>query len=140
MGPLIVSGNLDSLGLIARFVMTAAASAGLDKRASYRLRQAVDEIATNAIIHGYAESGLEGELLVNAEVDDEALTISLEDTGAAYDPSRAPSPDDLDAPLEQRKAGGLGVYLALNGVDRFAYERVDNRNRNIFIVYRSADS
>jgi anti-sigma regulatory factor (Ser/Thr protein kinase) len=46
-----VPATLDSLGPIADYVMAAAAAAGLDRRASYRLRLAVDEIATN--IMGY---------------------------------------------------------------------------------------
>ena len=39
-----VSATLDSLEAVAEFVMAAAAAAGLDKRASYRLRLAVDEV------------------------------------------------------------------------------------------------
>ncbi|MEQ8963773.1 MAG: ATP-binding protein, partial [Coleofasciculus sp. C2-GNP5-27] len=59
--PLTVSGTLDSLGAIAQYVLQAAQAANLDKKASYNLRLAVDEIATNIIIHGYEDVGLEGE-------------------------------------------------------------------------------
>ena len=31
--------------------------------------------------------------------------------------------DSLDRPLEERQDGGLGIFLALWGVDDFAYER-----------------
>ena len=31
--------------------------------------------------------------------------------------------------------GGLWVYLALQGVDQFRYERVSDRNRNIFVMH-----
>jgi anti-sigma regulatory factor (Ser/Thr protein kinase) len=134
MEHLTVSGTLDSLGAIAQYVMAVAAATDLDKKTSYNLRLAVDEIATNIIIHGYEEAGREGVLDLQAVVDDQSLTISIEDTGVPYDPTEKPNPDDLDLPIEQRKMGGLGVYLAIHGVDKFIYERVGDRNHNIFVV------
>ena len=133
LSPVKVPGTLDSLQIIAQYVLKAAALAGLDKRASYRLRQAVDEIATNAITHGYAEANLDGDLIVSGEIDDRTLTISIEDTGVAYDPREAPTPD-VTLPPEERPTGGLGVYLALRNVDRFTYERVDGRNRTSLVM------
>ena len=138
MEPLIVSGTLDSLGAIAQYVMAAAAAVGLDKKTSYNLRLAVDEIATNIVTYGYKEAAREGLLALRAEFDEQSLTISIEDTGIPYDPTQKPVPEDLDKPLEQRQIGGLGIYLASLGVDKFIYERVGDRNRNIFIVHRHA--
>ena len=139
MQPSIVPATLDSLGAIAEYVMAAAASAGLDKRASYRLRLAVDEIATNIIVHGYVNAGLQGALELHAEIDDATLTIAIEDSGVAYDPRQAPLPD-IDLPLEQRPIGGLGVYLASRSVDEFLYERVGDRNRTIFRMHLPSTS
>ena len=138
MEPLTVPGHLDSLKAIADYVLAAAAKAGLDKKSSYKLRLAVDEIATNIIIYGYEQAGREGVVDLQTNIDDQALTITIEDTGVAYDPTQKPLPDDLDEPLEDRDIGGLGVFLAIEGVDKFLYERVDDRNRNIFIVNRLA--
>ncbi len=134
MENLTVAGTLGSLGAIAKYVMAVAAATGLDKKTSYNLRLAVDEIATNIIIHGYEEAGREGVLDLQAFVDEQTLTISIKDTGVPYDPNQRLTPDDLDQPLEQRKIGGLGVYIAIQGVDKFIYERVGDRNHNIFIV------
>ncbi len=138
--PLTVSGTLDSLGAIAQYVLQAAQAANLDKKASYNLRLAVDEIATNIIIHGYEDVGLEGELMCQSQLDEQTLTISIEDTGVPYNPSQQDSPDDLDKPLDQRQIGGLGVYLAIQSVDKFIYERLKDRNRNIFVVNRQTHS
>jgi serine/threonine-protein kinase RsbW len=140
MAPLTVPGTLDSLELIGKYVLAAAAEAGLDKKAAYRLRLGVDEIATNIITHGYEETGQEGVVDVQATIDDRKLTITLEDTAPAFDPLQhiTPNTDEFAKPLEERGIGGLGVYLALEGTDEFLYERVDGRNRNIFIVNRPA--
>ncbi|MDF5717278.1 MAG: ATP-binding protein [Rhizonema sp. NSF051] len=137
MERLTVDGKLDSLEAIAQYVKAATAKAGLDKKASYRLRQAVDEIATNIICHGYEAAGREGVLDLWADIDQKVLKIYIEDTGVTYDPRQTPTPKDkeLRSPLDKRHIGGLGVYLALGSVDEFLYERVGTRNRNIFIVH-----
>lgn len=134
MEPLILPGTLDSLSKIGAYVLEAASQAGLEKKVAYRLRLAVDEIATNSIVHGYERVGEEGDLVVSAEVGEGILTIILEDTGPPYDPFKTPSPDDLDQPLDDRDIGGLGVFLAIQGVDEFSYEWENETNRNIFIM------
>lgn len=135
---LTVPGVLDSLDEIADFVMRAATAAGLDKKAAYRLRLAVDEIATNIITHGYDEAGLAGDVHVFAGLTDDALTLTLEDEAVPYDPLSTPMPSDLDAPLEERDIGGLGVYLTLRGVDEFRYAFEQGRNRNTFVMWRGS--
>jgi anti-sigma regulatory factor (Ser/Thr protein kinase) len=139
MEPLTTPGNLDSLDAIAEYVMAAAAAAGLDKKASYKLRLAVDEIATNIIVYGYEEGKREGAVDLRAEIDEQALTIYIEDTGTAFDPlEKLPlEVEKLERPLEERPIGGLGLYLAIDGVDNFIYERVGERNRNILVINRT---
>jgi serine/threonine-protein kinase RsbW len=138
---LTVPGVLDSLDEIAKFVVATTQAAGLDKKAAYRFRLAVDEIATNIIIHGYEETGNEGDVTLQVELNEHTLTLIIEDTAISYNPNQHDLPDeeDLNEPLEKRKIGGLGVYLAIQGVDKFMYERVGNRNRNIFVVNRPTD-
>jgi len=133
-----VTANLDSLSIIGQFIVDAAECAGLDKRKTYNLRLAVDEIATNIIMHGHEEAGLTGDIEISKEIHDDALIITLEDSGIAFDPRTMdmPTEEDLSTPLEDRAIGGLGIYLTINGVDRFDYERVNNHNRNIFEVKR----
>lgn len=142
MQPLTVVGSLDSLGAIADYVIAAASAVGLDKKSSYRLRLAVDEIATNIILYGYQEAGRQGHLDLHTRIDDNTLSISIEDTGIPYDPyqSKRVSEEELQRPLEERRVGGLGVYLAMDGVDQFIYERVGDRNRNTFVVHCSTPS
>jgi serine/threonine-protein kinase RsbW len=132
---LTLTATLESLKPIADYVMTAAKSAGLDKKATYRLRLAVDEIATNAIRHGHAEAKQEGIITIYHEIKGGNLKIILEDTGVPYDPRQTPPPDDLDLPLEERDIGGLGIYLTMYSVDEFHYEYTGNRNRNTFVMY-----
>lgn len=136
MESLSVPGTLDSLDEIASFIKKATEAAGLNKKATYQLRLAVDEIATNIIVHGYEEVGLTGGLHLSFEINEKTLTVEIVDTAIPYNPYDhiLPNQEDLKQPLEQRQIGGLGIYLVLQGVDNFVYERVDNQNRNILIM------
>jgi serine/threonine-protein kinase RsbW len=138
MEPLSVPGTLESLPVIREYVLAAAGAAGLDRRTSYRLSLAVDEIATNIVLYGHGGRCGAGRLEVRAHTDPRSLTISLDDQGEAFDPRQVSSPSNLEAPLEERPLGGLGVFLALRSVDEFRYERVGRRNRSSFIMYRPA--
>lgn len=134
--PLTVPGHSDYLSHLMDYVTWAAAAVGLDEAAAYRLSLAVDEIATNVVLHGYEDAGRRGDLTIWAETDDQKLAIYLEDTGEPFDPRQVPRPVDLDLPLEERQDGGLGIFLALWGVDGFSYERLDERNRSMFLMDR----
>jgi len=142
MEPKRFAATLDSLGPVRDYLKSAAQTAGLDKKATYELCLAVDEIATNIILHGYEEAGRSGVLDVHVDMGERQLTVSLEDDGEPFDPrqSKLPEDEDLARPLEERPIGGLGLYLAFQGVHEFKYERAGGRNRNIFVVYlQSAD-
>ncbi len=137
MKPLVVPGQLDSLTEIGDYVLDAAQQAGLTARSTYGLRLAVDEIASNIVLHGYQAANMHGSIRISATIEPRTLTVVLEDKALPFDPRLFPPPDNLDAPLEERNIGGLGLYLALQSVDQFRYESVGSRNRNVFIVYRT---
>jgi len=136
MDTLTVPGTLDSLATIRAFVDRAAQAAGLDRKGGYRLRLAVDEIATNIILYGYEAADRSGDIDLSASIDEGWLTVTLEDTAVAFDPSEAAPPDSLDDPLEERPIGGLGIFLTVTGIDDFRYENAEGRNRNIFGMRR----
>lgn len=131
-----IPANLAALATIRQLVTQACQEAGLSTAASYRLILAVDEIATNIITHGYQEQGSTGDIAIAIDATAQHLTVVLEDTGVAYDPRARgmPTAADLDQPLSDREIGGLGVFLALQGVDRFDYQRSNNVNRNTLEV------
>ena len=129
-------GTVDALEPIRKYVAAAAQSAGLDRKAIYKLCLAVDEIATNVVLHGYQEAGLEGDLKIGTSLEEGSLVILLEDHGKRYDPNSYSIPEakDLSLPLESRLSGGLGIYLALDGVDDLQYLATDAANVHRFIV------
>lgn len=138
MEPLTVFADLNALKPLADYVIQSSNLAGLDKKQTYKLRLAVDEIATNIITYGYEQSGKTGDITITCELNEQMLKITLEDTAVFFDPREKLSLEEetLDLPLEERRIGGLGIYLTISGVDEFKYKRVGDRNLNIFITYR----
>lgn len=131
-------GTLDALSPIRAHAAKAAEEAGLDKKASYNLCLAADEVATNVVMHGYEEQGKSGPIRAWYTITDEALTFVIEDEGASYDPTghELPTEEELKLPLEQRLVGGLGIYLAYIGVDKLDYESKGGKNRHSFMLKR----
>ncbi len=136
--PLTIPGRAEMLSQLLDYVSWAATAAGLGEAGIYRLSLAVDEIATNIVLHGYEEARASGDLTIWADADPQRLMIFLEDTGRPFDPRQAPQPDNLHRPLEERADGGLGIFLALWGVDDFAYERQGAVNRCTFVMQLEA--
>ena len=130
------AGTLDSLEPIREFVAQTAADAGLDRSAVYKLCLAVDEIATNVVMHGYEEAGLTGDIVVRVGNLDNSFQVFLQDHGQAYDPHmhHQQAGTDLDLPLEDRRLGGLGILLARESVDDLRYSAGPDGNVHQFIV------
>jgi serine/threonine-protein kinase RsbW len=126
------SGTLDSLALVRAYVSEIARTAGLDSGRTYNLCLAVDEIATNIVLHGYEEVDLKGDIIVEAWQERGQLVIRLLDHGRTYDPDQVPDPD-LENPLKQQ-SGGWGVFLGKAGVDQFDYTSADSGNVHRFVV------
>ena len=61
------------------------------------------------------------DLLAERGIDISHETVTLEDKSPAFDPRtmQMPEAEDLARPLEERRIGGLGIFLAFQGVDRF---------------------
>jgi len=73
---------------------------------------------------------------MDAQVREQSLCIRLKDRGIPFDPrSKLPlAKGNLDKPAEERQIGGLGIYLAVSGVDKFSYEYRDGFNVNQFAI------
>ena len=140
IAPLVLSGRMDDLGdslsTLRQYVGAAGNQAGLETQAVHRLRLAVDEVAANIIMYGYADSEEPGVVEVTVTVDDDKMTLVLEDTGKPYNPLERKMPENLEDPLDTREMGGLGIFLAIRNVDGFDYQRAGNRNRNVFVMKR----
>jgi anti-sigma regulatory factor (Ser/Thr protein kinase) len=119
-----VGADLGALAPLAGAVEEALKGVPGADEVAFQVNLCVDELATNAVMHGgTAEPGIHVSVAIGrAEVE-----VTVSDCGRAYDPLGAPPPD-VDAPLEARAPGGLGVHFVRTFMDEVAYRREGTRN------------
>jgi serine/threonine-protein kinase RsbW len=113
-----VPAQLDRLAEIRALVRGVADAADATVSCMDDLVQAVDEAATNIIVHGYA--GTPGWVEVEAEVAGDRIVITLTDEAPTFDPTTVTSPD-LAVPPEHRRPGGMGVHLMRLATDQLRH-------------------
>ena len=87
---------------------------------------ALDELLANELSHGMAGRE-DGSVIVELELDDERLTVTITDDGPPFDPF-AQEPPDITLSVEDRPIGGLGLHLVQKLMDEVSYERRDPHN------------
>lgn len=123
---LTVPARADQLAVIGDFVTTAAQAAGLGERATYHVQAAVDEACANVIYHAYEYEG-QGPIEVCCECKRNDFVVTITDYGRSFDPSSVPVPD-TSAGLDDRKEGGLGLFLIHKLMDEVHYQFNTHRN------------
>ena len=89
------------------------------------LSLALEEAFVN-IAH-YAYEGRPGKVDIGLCFEGNDVSITLKDQGMAFDPLSMADPD-INAGVEERKIGGLGIYMIKQSTDSCAYERVNGYN------------
>jgi serine/threonine-protein kinase RsbW len=129
---LCLAAKLENLSVIRRFVEDAMTVLSIDPATIASTILAVDEAASNIIIHGY--QGQPGDIEIDVQHERNALLIYLRDCAPPFDPASVPAPD-LDVPLEQRAAGGLGIHLIRQTMDKVTH-RVTPRGGNELLLIK----
>ena len=125
---LTLKNDLSELARIAQEIEAYGESHGWPVKWILNLNISLDELITNIVSYGYQDCE-EHEIRVTLTNRGGSLMVVLEDDGIAFNPlTSAPEPD-LDASIEERRIGGLGVYFVKTLMDEATYERVGNRNR-----------
>lgn len=91
----------------------------------YGANMAIDELVGNAVLH--AEMPDEALILFAVDFEASCLRVKVAWPGRAFDPTQAPRPD-LDAALEDRQVGGLGLYLVHAFAHKIEYSRESEMN------------
>lgn len=94
-----------------------------------------EEVVCNAIEHGF-EAHRSHEIVIETAHTDSQLTIEFRDDGVAYNPLDQPPPD-LEADIDERPIGGLGVHLVRELADEVTYERDGQHNVLRVVLHRS---
>jgi anti-sigma regulatory factor (Ser/Thr protein kinase) len=136
--------RFSQLDRVRDFVGQVADAGGLNPEAIYQVQLAVDEAFTNIVEHAYGGE-CDKEIVCTCQILANGLSITLRDCGQTFDPTRVPEPD-LEADLEERQIGGLGLFFIRQLMDEvefaFASETETGQECNIIkmIKYKEEKS
>ena len=127
MKELSIDATVENIAPVTDFVNGELAALNCPGRIQRQIDVAIDELFGN--IAQYAYDPAVGPATVRVEVTEEplAVVITFIDHGVPYDPLAQADPD-VHAPLEERQAGGLGVFLVKQTMDDVTYEYKDGQN------------
>lgn len=133
-----VTAELSNLRTIRDLVEAVAREGGFPDLKVYDLVLAVDEAATNVIMHGYKTPGA-GVIEVDAQLDERDMRVTLRDQAPPFDPTATPVQVELP-PLAERMPGGLGIFLMRKTLDEMRYRRTpDGWNELTLIMVRPSE-
>lgn len=128
-----VPANLDSLPEAIDFVLFCAEKFRFGSKRQGEMTLALEEALVN-IFH-YAYPGGFGDVEITCmTIDDNKFTIEIADSGVPFDILSVPPPD-IAGSLEERSAGGLGIFFIRHFMDEVRYRREGGRNVLTLGVY-----
>jgi serine/threonine-protein kinase RsbW len=122
-----ILNKIRDLSRMPELVAQLAERQGLSADVVFGMNVALDEMLSNIIKYGYTDDAIH-EIHIRLSVADGMLVAEIEDDGQPFDPC-AEGPVDVDAPLEERKVGGLGIHIVRALMAEVGYARVAGRNR-----------
>ena len=103
-----------------------------------RLEVCTEEIVVNIIDYAYKDVKIEDlkkiSIVVEADLNNDKISITYIDNGPEFNPTLKDDPNILKS-ANERKIGGLGIYITKQVVDSMEYEYVNNQNKLKLVKY-----
>ena len=127
MKELNIVATVENIEVVTAFVNEQLEALDCPMKAQIQIDIAIDELFSN-IAH-YAYNPEVGNATVRVEVSEDplAVVITFIDNGIPYDPLAKEDPD-ITLSAEERKIGGLGIYMVKKSMDGITYEYKDGQN------------
>ena len=127
MKELTIEAAVENIEVVTEFISTQLESLGCPMKAQIQISVAIDELFGN--IAKYAYSPDVGKATVRFEVEQEPLSVIITfiDNGQPFNPLEQAEPDTTLA-ANERKVGGLGIFLVKKTMNMVEYEYKDGQN------------
>lgn len=121
-----LSNDVQEIPLLNAFVDEICEFNGLDDMTTMQMNLAIEEAVVNVMNYAYPE-GTKGFVDITSMSDDESLQFVISDNGKLFDPTTKEEVDTT-LPVEERRIGGLGIFLVRKMMDNVKYEYKDGQN------------
>ena len=124
--------HLDSLAEVFDFIDQFTGDEQVDADAKHAVSLAIDELFTNMVKYHPASVH---EITIDLRAEDDVMIVTLTDTDVdPFDPTTKSDPY-LGNSLDERKPGGLGIYLTKKLVDDIQYQYDDRTSITVLRKY-----
>ncbi len=127
MKELTVPAQLAQLDAVLDFIQQQLEAADCPPKAMVQIAIAAEEIFVNIAHYAYGEGSGQAQIAVSLLQQPPGAEISFADSGYPYDPLAADDPD-ITQSAQERKIGGLGVYMVKKSMDQVEYRYQDGKN------------
>jgi len=117
--------KLENLGRWMNGVSECARVQGFDEKKIGKIELALEEALVNICKYSYPDEP--GDAEVSCKQDKGRFIIEIVDSGIPFDMTSLPAPD-VTSSIEERKIGGLGIFLIKKMVNDVSYRREGNFN------------
>lgn len=127
MDRLTVEATLENIDPVTNFVNEKLEALDCPMRSQMQIDVAIDELFSNIAYYAYKPDTGPVDVCVEVEQEPLSVIITFIDGGKPYDPLKALDPDTTLS-AEERKVGGLGIFLVKKTMDGISYEYKDGKN------------
>ena len=128
---LTVEANINNIDKVLNFLCGALHDINCPRELRNKIALAAEEVFSNIVKYSYncpnapiSEGPFDVTIGINVEDD---IELKFEDSGIPFNPLEQ-APPCLDESIEDRKIGGLGVFMVKKLMDKVEYTRSGNKN------------
>lgn len=129
----IYKADVEQMTKVAQDLEEFFESNSIDQATAFAFNLCIDEIFTNSASYAYADDcGKDNTIEVEINKDGDYVRAFVRDCGKMFNPLTEVKNPDLEAKLEDREIGGLGIFFLKKNMDELAYKRIGNVNELMF--------
>ena len=122
-----LDSKLSELKALNQHLIAFGRNIGLSEISISEINICLDELFTNIVSYGFKDDR-EHKIKFTMRVDDNMLTVSIEDDGVPFNPLEK-NAVELPADVMSAEIGGLGIHITRELMDNICYERKRGINK-----------
>ena len=128
MKEITVDAMIENMNTVTAFVDDFLDQIACPMKSRIQINIVIDEIFGNICHYAYKDSVGAVTVRVESGNTPKAVFLTFTDNGIPYNPLDTEDPD-ITSSSEERKIGGLVIYLVKKNMDEMKYEYVNQQNR-----------
>lgn len=129
---LFIKSRTEELAHVRDFVSSVIQEVNVPQAVAGDIILAVDEACTNIIKHAY-KFDPNGDIKIKIKYSAKKIAVQIRDHGASFSPETIPTPD-LKKYFEEKRVGGLGMYLMKSLMDDVHYKTVAGKYNQVLLT------